>query len=169
MKKGPFVALGIAAALIHGLAVAEPADLVFSLVLEKEAYRLSDEIRIGFKLENRSKKPLYVNKRFKLGSFKADPDQREVVLEVKSVEAGPVEMKPVDYPTGLPKSEYFERLQPGQEAVSERDWDLKSLAKIERPGAYELTATYQNVFGKELGLEVFRRKLTTRVLIQVSE
>ena len=138
-------------------------------MLEKPEYKLSDKIEVGFKLENKGKEPVYVNKRFKLGPAKAAPDQRELILEVKAVDGSAIEMKNLDYETGLPKSDYFQLLQPGQEASSERRWDLKDLAKIEKPGTYEITAAYQNTFGKELGLDVFRERVTASAKVKVME
>ena len=142
--------------------------LQFELILEKQEYKLSEPIEIGFRLRNSGKEPVVVNKRFKLGSEKAAPQQKEVVLAVRSGDGSPVEMKNLDYETGFPKSEYFELLENGEEAVSERTWNLKDLAKIEKPGTYEVTAAYQNVFGKELGLDVFREKVAASAQVKVA-
>lgn len=164
------IALALCPLLLAGLLAAKPKDEVaLGIVLDKPEYKMSDKIEIGFKLVNQGKEPVYVNKRFKLGSAKAAPDQRELIIELKSLEGNPAKVKELDYETGLPKSDYFQLLQPGQEAASERKWDLKDLATIEKPGTYEVTATYQNAFGKELGLDVFREKATASAKVKVTE
>ena len=156
--------------LLAGLAAAKSKEaVVLEIVLEKPEVPLSGEIKTGFKLVNKSREPVMVNQRFKLGSPKAAAGQREIVLEVKNADGSPVEMKNIDYETGLPKSAYFKLLKPGEEASSERKWNLKDLAKIEKPGSYEITATYQNSFGKELGLEVFREKVSASATVRVVE
>ena len=164
------IALAACLFLLAGILAAKPAGKVsLSVGLEKPEYKLSDKIEIEFKLVNKGKEPVYVNKRFKLGSAKAAPDQRELIVELKSAEGNPLQMKQMDYDTGLPKSDYFQLLQPGEEASAERKWDLKDLATIEKPGTYEITATYQNAFGKELGLDVFGEKVTASAKVKVTE
>ena len=156
--------------LLAGFTAAKAKENVaLEIVLEKEEVPLSGEIQTGFKLVNKGPEPVTVNQRFKLGSAKAAANQRELILEVKAADKSPVEMKNFDYETGLPKSAYFKLLQPGEEATSERKWNLKDLAKIEKPGLYEITAVYQNVFGKELGLDVFGGKVTASAKIKVVE
>lgn len=154
--------------LLAGLPAAKAKESVaLEIVLEKQEVPLSGEIQTGFKLVNKGKEPVRVNQRFKLGSAKAAADQRELILEVRAADGSPVEMKNFDYETGLPKSDYFKLLQPGEEAAAERKWNLKDLAKIEKPGDYEITAVYQNAFGKELGLDVFQGKATASAKIKV--
>ena len=163
------IALAVTPFLLAGLLAAKPKESVtLAIVLEKPEYALSGKIEIGFKLVNQGKEPLYVNKRFKLGSVQAAPGQRELILEVKAADGTPMEMKNLDYETGLPKSDYFELLQPGQEAAGERKWDLKDLMKLEKPGTYEITAVYQNTYGKELGLEVFQEKVAAAAKVKVT-
>ncbi len=91
------IALAVASLfLLAGTLAAKPKEEVtLAIVLEKAEYKLSDKIETGFKLVNSGKGPVWVNKRFKLGSEKAAPDQRELILGVKAA-GGPVEMKVIE-------------------------------------------------------------------------
>lgn len=156
--------------MLMGLLAAKPKESVtLAIVLEKAEYKLSDKIETGFKLVNGGKEPVWVSKRFKLGTPEAAPEEKELVLQVKAAGGEPVETKVRDYESGLPKSDYFQLLQPGEEASSERKWDLKDLAKIEKPGDYEITAVYQNTYGKELGLDVFKGKVAATAKVKIIE
>ena len=149
---------------------ATPAEKVeLKLALERQEYKLSEPIEVEFQLINQGEKPVWVNRRFKMGSDKAAPDQKEIVLQVKEEGGGPVEMKDFDYESGLPRSDHFQQLKLGEQAVAEKKWNLKDLAKIEKPGEYVLTAAYQNAHGKELGLDVFKQKITSGVKFKVVE
>lgn len=162
--------LGVLPLLLAGLTAARPAQEVeLKLALEWEEYKLSENIDCEFQLWNRGDRPIWVNKRFKLGSEKADPRQKELVLLVKEASGAPVEMKTFDHETGFPKSDFFVQLKPGEKAAADRKWNLKDLAKIEKPGEYELTAVYQNTYGKELGLDAFKQKITGSVKFRVTE
>ena len=166
------LALAALPVLFIGLAAAKAKakeNVALEIVLEKPEAKLSEEIKTGFKLVNKGSEPVWVNQRFKLGTAKAVPEQREVILEVKAEDGTPVEMKSTDYVSGLPKSDYFKLLKPGEEASTERKWNLKDLAKIEKPGTYEITAIYENSFGKELGLDVFKGKSAASVKVKVVE
>ncbi|MBI3322575.1 MAG: hypothetical protein HYZ94_02725 [Candidatus Omnitrophica bacterium] len=156
--------------LLAGTLAAKPKDEVaLEIVLEKPEYALSDKIEIGFKLVNKGKEPVYVNTRFKLGTPAAAPAQKELVLEVREAGGAALEMKVTDYESGIPKSEYFVLLKPGEEAAYDRKWDLKDLAKIEKPGAYEVKAAYRNAWGKELGLDVFPGPAAATATVKVKE
>ncbi len=144
-------------------------ELTFSLVFEKQEHKPSEPIEVRFKLQNRGKKTLTVNTRFKLGSPQAAPDQREVFLEARSPSGAVLPAKFPDGETGLPKSEYFQLLEPGAEAISERKWDVRDYFDFKEPGAYTLTATYENVFGKEIGIDAVKERYTTQTTLKIVE
>lgn len=150
------------------LACAEE-EIRFSIITERPESKLAEKMEVRLRLRNEGKAPVVVNTRFKLGTPQGKPDQREVALEAVSGPGDKVPLKFSDYETGLPKSDDFKLLAPGEEITSERAWDLKALFDFKAPGAYRVRATYQNTFGKELGLEVFRGKLPAELEIQLTE
>lgn len=144
-------------------------EVVFSVVLDKDQVKRSEPIEVRFKLQNRGDAGVYVNKRFKLGSKKAPSQQREVFLEAWSPANSELESIYPNYPTGLPKSEFFEWLEPGKEVVSESKTDLRNYFDFKEPGIYRIAATYENLVGPEIGLKVFSQRRTAKVTLKVVE
>ena len=138
-----------------------PLKMDFSIVLEKSECKLQEPIYANFKLENKGTAAAYVNKRFYLGSEESPKDKKEVFLIITSPSSTKLFCK-YSYETGLPKSEYFELLQPGKEVSSEFKRDLRSYFDFTETGVYQIVAVYQNVYGKELGLDVFADKVISK-------
>jgi hypothetical protein len=133
----------------------------FSIVLENSECKLEEPIYATFKLKNTGTIPAYVNKRFYLGSEEAPKEKREVFFIITSPLSTKLYCK-YSYETGLPKSEYFQLLQPGEEASSEFKRDLRAYFDFTETGTYQIVAVYQNVYGKEIGLDVFSDKAISR-------
>ena len=54
--------------LAYQVCLAASGALKFSISLDKSEYKLDEPINLSFKLENKGKTAVYVNKRFYLGS-----------------------------------------------------------------------------------------------------
>jgi hypothetical protein len=163
---GLWLATWIGMGFVH-TASARP-EIRLELLIEKRSYKMSEPIEMKFKLVNVGKKPIWINTRMKSGTPSADPRQREVWVEMEGPDGKSVASKIRDWPTGLPKSESFQLLQPGQSFVHEKAWDLRDIFEIDRPGTYRIRATYHNVFGKELGLDVFQGPIQADAKIEVT-
>ncbi|MDP2923568.1 MAG: hypothetical protein Q8O30_07630 [Candidatus Omnitrophota bacterium] len=159
-----FIPLIILATVITwpGKILAKP-ELKLSVSLDKEEYKESDNIYITFSIENTGKEAVYVNKRFYLSSDKAPKEQREVFLEVTGPTGAKLECIH-SYPTGLPKSDYFELLEPAKTVTPEKR-NIRYFFDFKDPGEYKITANYQNVFGGEIGLGVFKEKLISAPVV----
>lgn len=144
-------------------------ELIFSF--DKEEYKKSDYIYIEFKLKNKSKEPVYVNKRFHLNSESAAKEDREVYLSVISPSGGELSFNTTSpAETGFPKTDHFVLLAPDEEVGSERKQAIKHRFDFKEPGTYKIIATYQNVYGKEIGLDTFKAKLVSKpVTIKILE
>lgn len=143
---------------------AKTLNLKFSILLDKSEYKSQEPINATFRLENKSKEPVWVNKRFYLNSENVDRERRgEVMLKVTSPSGREIPCK-FSYETGFPKSDYFEMLEPGKEVVSEYPRNLRGYFDFNEPGTYKITAIYENVYGKEIGLDTFRDKITSTVV-----
>ncbi len=130
----------------------------FTVTFDKTVYTPDEPINATFRLQNNGKSPLYVNKRFYLSSEAASKEQKEVYLTITSPSGKPVECK-YSYETGLPKTDSFELLAPGKEAVAEYPRNLRGFFDITEQGTYTVVAVYQNVYGKEIGLDAFMDKI----------
>ncbi len=138
------------------------AELKFSTVLDKAEYKGQEPINATFELENKGKESVLVNKRFYIYSGSLDKQYHgEVILKVISPSGKEVSCK-ASYETGLPKSDYFELLQANKKVVSEYPRNLRGYFSFEEPGIYKVETLYQNVFGKEIGLDVFKDKLASK-------
>jgi len=159
-----FITLIILALIIvwPGEILAKP-ELKLSVSLDKQEYKESDNINITFSIENIGKEAVYVNKRFYLSSDKAPKEQREVFLEVTGPTGAKLECVH-SYPTGLPKSDYFELLEPTKTVTPEKR-NIRYFFDFKEPGEYKIIANYQNVFGQELGLDVFKEKLVSAPVV----
>lgn len=135
-------------------------DIKFSIDLDKNEYKDTEPIYANFKLENKGKNPVYVNKRFYVNMENSAKEERDVYLVVTGPSGDKLGCK-FYYKTGFPKSDYFELLKPSGKAVSEWKRDLRSYFDFSEPGTYKVAAIYQNVYGKEIGLDVFSDKVTS--------
>lgn len=134
------------------------SDIVFTATLDKNEYAAEEPINLTFVLKNKGKSPGYANKRFYFGSEEAPKNQKEVYAIIASPSGQKLPYK-FPYETGYPKSDYFVLLEAGQEIKSEYPRNLRGNFEFTEPGAYTVTAFYQNTFGRELGLDVFGGKL----------
>ncbi|MFH0839265.1 MAG: hypothetical protein V1893_03675 [Candidatus Omnitrophota bacterium] len=133
------------------------------ILVDKTEYKSSEPIYITFSLKNNTDKPIYVNKRFYLSSETVPPDDREIYLEV----TGPSGEKlpcTYSYPTGFPKCDYFELLEPAKEVVSEKR-NLAYYFDFKQPGSYTIVAVYQNVFGSEIGIDAYKERLVSQAVV----
>jgi len=149
--------------LFSQLCLAKSADLKFSLKLDKTEYKGQEPVNAIFALENKGQEPVLVNKRFYIGL--GSPDQQyqgEVTLKITSPSGQEIPCK-FSYAIGLPKTDYFELLQPNKKVASEYPRNLRGYFSFEESGVYKVIAVYQNIFGKEIGLDVFKDKLTSEL------
>lgn len=136
---------------------AKPADLRFKIILDKTEYKEQEPINATFELENQGQDPVLVNKRFYIGSKQY---QGEVILKVTSLSGDEIPNK-ASYETGLPKTDYFEAVEPNKKITSEYPRNLRGYFVFPEPGVYKVEAVYKNVFGKEIGLDVFNGQLSS--------
>lgn len=154
-----FSVLSLGALFISGVMVAAADDSIkFKTTFDKSEYGPDDAINVTFILKNDGGDPVYVNKRFYIGSETAPEDQKDVYFILTSPSGKKLSCTHT-YETGYPKSDYFELLEPGKEVKSEYPRNLRGFFVFEEDGTYRAEAVYQNVFGKELGLKVFKDKL----------
>lgn len=142
---------------------AKAANLKFSILLDKAEYKEQEPINATFKLENKGKGPVYVNKRFYLGSEDMPKEKRDLFLIITYPSGTKLPCK-FSYETGFPKSDYFELLKPGAGVVSEYPRNLRGYFDFNEPGAYKVVAVYENVYGKEIGLDTFKDKITSSAI-----
>jgi len=136
-------------------------EIKFTATLDKMEYKTGEPILITFTLKNESKATVYVNKRFAIGPESVPKQKRDVCLLVTSP-SGEKLTSPNNYEAGLPKSDDFVLLEPGKEVKSENPRNLEGFFEFNEPGTCKIVAVYQNFFGPEIGLEVFREKLTSQ-------
>lgn len=164
-KRLTYIFLGFIYLLVFALpCFARSANLRFTLLLSKEEYANQEPLNAMFKLENIGRIPVWVNKRFYLGSENVSRNRRgEVTLKVISPAGKELECK-FFHEAGLPKSEFFKLLEPGGEVISEHPRNLRGYFDFTEPGIYKIVAIYENIFGKEIGLDAFRKKLTAEAV-----
>ncbi len=150
---------------------AKPASaLQFSISFDKDEYKTKDPIYINFELNNKGPKPVYVNKRFYVGSEDSDPRDREVFFQIRGPSGEKLPYKASSYDIGFPKTDYFVLLGPKEGIASERKKNLKAYFDLGAPGKYKITAVYQNMYGAEIGIKAFRDKIKSKpVTIKVVE
>ncbi len=136
------------------------ARLKFILSLDKTEYTSNDPINASFILKNVGSEPVMVNQRFYVSSESAPPKQKDVYFELISP-SGQKLICQHFYPTGYPKTDAFKLLAPNEEAKSEYPRNLRGFFEIKQPGTYTLKAVYKNMFGQEIGLEVFQEELVS--------
>ena len=126
----------------------------FRLLVEKTRVKPAEPIFVKFALKNLGKKPVWVNTRCYLSSPRVPGTEREVTLTVTGPKGTGLPCT-YSYETGLPKSDDFTRLEPGQEVVSEHQHNLQGYFEFTEKGTYTIVGMYENVFGPELGLAAF--------------
>lgn len=136
----------------------------FSVIPDKEEFTKSDPISVKFKLKNNTDTPIYINKRFHLNPKDSPADQREVTLTVISP-SGEELKHAKSYETGFPRTGYFIELKPGEDFVSDKSSYVKNLFGFDEAGDYKVTATYQNIYGREIGIDAITDKLESRTVI----
>ena len=147
-------------------ALAESKALELSLSFDKAEYKKTDAISVTFKLENKGKKPVYVNERFYVNSKYSSKEHREIYLSVTSPSGEELafnESRATD-DVGLPKTDYFVLLEPGEEVILERPRNIKYYFDFDEPGTYKIVGVYQNSYGDEIGLDVFKKKVQSEPL-----
>ena len=162
MHPRSWLAAAVLMAWASGPVDAAPAKkpaLTFGASLDKASYAANEPILTTFTLTNGGKQPVWVNSRFYVSSNTLPRDDRDVYLTVRSASGKELECT-FTHPTGFPKTDYFKLLQPEAAVSSEHPRDLRAFFKFEEPGTYTLTATYDNAFGPEIGLEAAQGPLT---------
>ena len=143
--------------------------LEFSISLDKAEYKKSEQIYVNFTLENKGRKPVYVNKRFHVNSEDSPKKKKEVYFIVTGPSGEKLPYRRT-YDTGFPKTDYFVLLKRGEKAASERKKSLKTYFDIKKPGTYTVTAVYKNVYGEEIGVDAFKGELKSAVVtIKITE
>lgn len=137
---------------------AEGGGLVFIASLDKSEYTAEEPISATFILRNNGKQAVWVNKRFFFASEEAPKEKKEVCAVITAPSGNKLPFK-FPYETGVPKSDYFELLEPGKETKSEFPRNLKGNFEFQESGTYKIKVTYQNVYGGEIGLDAFKGKL----------
>lgn len=139
----------------------------FSISFDKSEYTQKDPIKINFKLENKGKADIYVNKRLYINSEDSSKGQREVYLLVTSPSGEKLPCK-ISHETGLPKTDYFVLLKPGEEVKLERERNIKYYFDFNTTGKYKIIAVYQNIYGEEIGIDAFKDEIKSkRVTIEI--
>ncbi|MCK5394207.1 MAG: hypothetical protein KAI91_07685, partial [Candidatus Omnitrophica bacterium] len=141
---------------------AAPA-LEFSISFDKTEYKKGDSINVEYKIENISKSPFYVNKRFFVNSEKSNGKEREIYFNITSPSKEKLVFKQ-ELETGLPKSDYFVLLNADEEIASERPRNVKYYFEFDVTGQYEIVGVYQNSCGEEIGLDVYKEKVVSEKL-----
>ena len=135
----------------------------FSMTSDKKKYLAGDPINVDFTLKNKSKKPVYVNSRFLLTTEENVPAEGEIYLVV-TTPSGTKETLKTAPETELPRSDNFVLLKKGEETTSKRSKNIKYYFPFEEIGKYTIKGVYQNSFGKEIGFDVFSKKLKAKPL-----
>jgi hypothetical protein len=149
---------------------AKPKEaLQLSILLDKNEYKVGEPIYINFRLKNTSAKPVYINKRFYLSSEESSPGDREVFLRITGPTGEKLPCK-FSYDTGFPKTDYFVVLKPKEEFTSERKKNLNAYFDLKDKGTYKVIAVYQNVYGPEIGIDAFSKRIESKpVYIKIVE
>ncbi|MBI2871393.1 MAG: hypothetical protein HYY14_06770 [Candidatus Omnitrophica bacterium] len=142
---------------------ASAADIYFIASLDKAECKKGERPNLTLKLENKGAQAIWVNSRGYVGSSSMAPKERDAYLTVISPSGKALECK-YTYPAGYPKSDYFYRLESGKSVPTERGVNLESYYDFDETGVYKITAHYENVFGPEIALDVFREPIQSDTL-----
>jgi hypothetical protein len=156
-----YIAMAVCAALIlpqQNASAAADSGMRLTIGSDKGSYKKEEPVSINFKLKNTGKKEAYINNRFYVTSEEAKDKAGEVYFIVTSPSGEKVPGK-VSYETGMPKTDYFVIIKPGEEMAIERKPSLNYFFDFAVPGDYKITAVYQNKYGKEIGLDVFSERI----------
>jgi len=163
-----FLAVFLSASCVG--AAAEKGSLQLTVTFDKEEYKANDPVSVSFALKNTGKEPVYVNKRFQIASKDSPKEDREIYFIAMSPKGEEMPYKAQPYKPGLPKSDYFVLLKPGEEAASEHKMNFKAFFEVNAPGEYKITAVYQNAYGKEIGVDAVKEEIKSKpVMIKISE
>ncbi len=132
----------------------------FFLHFDKKEYKVDEPIKVSFRLKNKGSDAVYVNKRFYVNSKDSGAAEKEVFFQVQGP-SGKSLTEPRKYDTGLPKTDDFVLLGPGEEVSSERARNLKAYFQMKTPGVYTIEAVYHNACGQEIGLDTFKEKVVS--------
>ncbi|MFH1867912.1 MAG: hypothetical protein ABH843_02975 [Candidatus Omnitrophota bacterium] len=150
-----------------GVAHAKGVDFVISS--DKAEYSKADAINITFKIVNKSKEEIYINQRFYINSADTEEGEREVYFRVTSPSGEELSCKHKS-DTGFPRTDDFVLLKTGNEIQGDRPKNIKGLFDFDSTGTYEIQATYKNIYGKEIGLDVFKEKIDSKpIKIKIAE
>jgi len=130
------------------------AAALLRISFDKESYAPSEPILATFTLENKSEQPILVNKRFFFNREEAAKEDREVFLTIVGPDGQRIACTYTSE-IGLPKTDFFVQIEPGSAVSSERPFNIRPFFALEKPGIYQVTGTYLNVYGKEIGLQAF--------------
>jgi len=137
-----------------------PAPVKFILSLDQSEYNANQPINASFILKNIGAEPVMVNQRFYISSESAPEREKDVYFELTSPSGQKMTCQHF-YETGLPKTDAFKLLAPNEEVKSEYPRNLRGFFEIREPGIYTLRAVYKNMFGQEVGLDVFKEQLVS--------
>ena len=145
--------------------------LRLSVSFDKDEYTQKDPINLTLKLENKGSREVYINKRFYINSEDSPNKYREIYFSVLSPSGEKLTYNEKAFrETGLPKTDYFILLKPGEEAGMERPRNIKYYFDFKDPGAYKIKAVYQNIYGEEIGVDAFKGELVSKpVTIKILE
>ena len=132
-----------------------------TLSCDKNKYEKDEPISITLTLKNNGKAAVWINKRFFISSRETAADKRDGYLAVISPSGQPLDCK-VTYDTGLPRTDHFILLEPGKEQSNERKQTINHFFDFTTAGKYKIIATYENVFGKEIGLDAVTERLDSK-------
>ena len=129
-----------------------------ALSFDKSEYAGNEPISASVNLVNTSKKNIWINKRFYLGTEQMPAQERDWYFIVTSPSGDKLESI-YSFAAGFPKSDFFQALAPGEQAALERPRNIRGFYDFKEPGTYKLQAVYENVYGSEIGLDAFKDKI----------
>jgi len=160
VQKRVYLCLAFVWVLVLALVTPAQADIQFSAVPDKTEYGKRDQIYLKFKLKNTGDDPVYVNKRFALGSPVSNTRAKEVFLKVLAPSGKELDCKH-DYKAGYPRTTMFHELFPDRAIHSDGRQNIKNYYAFDEAGTYKVTAYYHNAYGSEIGIDTFTRKITS--------
>jgi len=152
------------------LAASSEKDVKLIISFDKSEYKKTEPINVDIKLNNTGKEAVLVNKRFFINSEDSPAKNREIYLSVISPSGSKLKYRMPVQEIGLPKTDYFTLLKPQESASMENKRDLRNYFDMAGIGEYKISAVYQNIYGQEIGLDVFKGPVSSdTVTIKVNE